>query len=96
MSYSANNQDNRYAILAACQQCLNQIAFTEFGHYIVEEMFLSYNYYELQNILNYMATYISFFAQNQYSSSIVRKAIEIYGDCISIPIINRVLQGGLV
>ena len=56
-------------------------------------MLLFYSYYELQNILNYVTLYIKFFAQSQYSSSIIRKSIETYGDYITIPMINNLLEG---
>lgn len=39
-----------------------------------------------------MITYSTYFAQSQYSSSIVRKALEIYGDYISVPMIEVLLQ----
>jgi glutamine synthetase adenylyltransferase len=38
-SFINDNQANfeaRYEILGACQNCVHEIAFTEFGHYIVE------------------------------------------------------------
>ena len=35
-----------------------------------------------------MSTYISYISKNQYSSSIIRKCIEIYGDYVAIPCIQ--------
>lgn len=42
-----------------------------------------------------MTTYISYFAQNQFSSSIVRKAIDTFGDYVSVPFIKNVVENGL-
>lgn len=42
-----------------------------------------------------MVQYICYFSQNQYSSSIVRTALEMYGDYISVPIINTIMKSGL-
>lgn len=58
-------------------------------------MFLYYDCYELQNIISYMSTYISYFAQNQFSSSIVRKAIDTFGDYVCVSLIQNILVGGL-
>lgn len=57
-------------------------------------MFQYYYPYELQNIIDYMIVYIFYFSQNQYSSSIVRKALEMYG-YLSVPMINKILENGL-
>lgn len=54
-----------------------------------------YNIYELEQLLSYLTSYITYIAQNQYSSSIVRKSIETFGDCISIPYIQVLLEGGI-
>lgn len=35
ISDSQINLEARYQILAECQNCINEIAFAEFGHYIV-------------------------------------------------------------
>jgi hypothetical protein len=59
-------------------------------------MLLFYNYYELQNIMNYVVSYASYFSQNQYSSSIIRKLIDTFGDLFSIPFIKSIIQNGLV
>lgn len=95
MNYSASSQDMRYSILFSCQQCFYEIAYAEFGHYIIEEMFLYYNYYELIYVLGFIIGSICELAQNQYSSSIVRKAIETFGDYVSISMITRIVEGGL-
>lgn len=59
-----NNEYLRYRILESCQYALNTIAFDEYGHYIVIEMFKYYNYYEVMNILEHMKLYVKIFAQN--------------------------------
>lgn len=95
MGWSADKQAIRYSILFSCQQCFYHISYTEYGHYIVQEMFNHYHYCQLLYFLGYIIASTPDLSQNQYSSSIVRKAIEIFGDYVSIPMINRILEGGL-
>ena len=65
----------RYEILGSLQNCFEELAFSEYGHYLIEELFLYFNCYELQNLLSYLVSNTSRLSLNQYSSSILRKAI---------------------
>ena len=86
----ACQQEYRFQILKVCQDNVHSISFCEYGHYVMELMIDLYNYYELQNILNYVVSYIHYFIHGQYSSSIVKKFIENCGDYISVPIIQAI------
>ena len=80
-----NNMNTRYEILQVLMDNFSNLAFNEYGHYIIEELFQYYNYYEVESLLSYMSTYITYISQNQFSSSIIRKTIELFGDYVCIP-----------
>ena len=84
---NATQEMYRYWILESCQNNFEELAFSEFGHYLIEELFEVYSYYELQNLVAYLVAHGARLSLNQFSSSILRKIIQNYGDYACSPMI---------
>jgi hypothetical protein len=41
---AAGELDCRYEVLCVCQGCIHEISFSEFGHYIIEELLRYYTF----------------------------------------------------
>lgn len=50
----------------------------------------------MYQILEHICCYSVFFSKNQYSSSVMRKAIDMYEDYVAVPVIDSILQYGLL
>ena len=51
-------------------------------------MFRHFQYYELEGLLQHMVMNIEVISLNQFSSGIVRRCIETYGDYVAVPMIH--------
>lgn len=97
MRQASEHNDNaeRYGLLQNVMDNFSRLAYDSFGHYVIEELFQFYSHYELESLLSYMNMYIVFFAQDQYSSSIVRKTIEVYGEYVCVAYIDALVSEGV-